>query len=745
MTYKQINTQYNKVCELIYHRQLKEAFDELSKLVSLSGNGDHRIELENHEETYRNILKYSFEQVEDPQKEVIYKKLLKQVLELTDQVAENIVDEHKLLSVTNIKRHTIDPQTLTEERSEEIIDRLEFSSELQDLLSETGGISGNTGRYNEEEIRSALVSAFNLFRVTGKYNDALVGFGKRISLSPNVAWYNKSVIVSAITLSLLRRFDEAKVLLLFDFFDQQDDQVWQRALAGLVTVLNRYDRRISYYPAITEKLHALKGNKDLERNIQDLIIQFIKSKETEKITKKFQEEIVPEMIKLRPRLEDKLDLENLISESDMEDKNPDWETFFKDSPDLLSKLEEFSQLQIEGSDVFMSAFSMLKQFSFFDELINWFMPFHKDNNEVEQYFHNMKEDFDADSFLDGLQKTAYLCNSDKYSFCLNVNRMPAMQRDAMLDMFKMEMQAMQEISKEEEILDKPVKDKMVFTQYLQDLYRFFKIHPLKNEFFDIFNMRFDLHNTYFFNVLVKDPAIIRNIAEFYFSRDYYEEALEIFSEIMKDNEDYELLQKTGYCYQQLDQYEKAIEYYKKAEYFEKNKSWVLKKIAFCYRKLKHYPEALEYFKQVESLEPENLYIQTMLGRTYLDLDDYETALKYYFKVEYLQPENHKVRRPIGWCSFLLGRFENARKYFIRIPENAINEYDYLNLGHVEWCLGNKKSAIGYYRKALAASGKFEWFAAEFDNDKKYLIKFGIDKLDIPLMLDFLRFDSENNQ
>ncbi|HYX07101.1 MAG TPA: hypothetical protein VE912_10255, partial [Bacteroidales bacterium] len=461
MTYKQINTQYNKVCELIYHRQLKEAFDELSKLVSLSGNGDHRIELENHEETYRNILKYSFEQVEDPQKEVIYKKLLKQVLELTDQVAENIVDEHKLLSVTNIKRHTIDPQTLTEERSEEIIDRLEFSSELQDLLSETGGISGNTGRYNEEEIRSALVSAFNLFRVTGKYNDALVGFGKRISLSPNVAWYYKSVIVSAITLSLLRRFDEAKVLLLFDFFDQQDDQVWQRALAGLVTVLNRYDRRISYYPAITEKLHALKGNKDLERNIQDLIIQFIKSKETEKITKKFQEEIVPEMIKLRPRLEDKLDLENLISESDMEDKNPDWETFFKDSPDLLSKLEEFSQLQIEGSDVFMSAFSMLKQFSFFDELINWFMPFHKDNNEVEQYFHNMKEDFDADSFLDGLQKTAYLCNSDKYSFCLNVNRMPAMQRDAMLDMFKMEMQAMQEISKEEEILDKPVKDKMV--------------------------------------------------------------------------------------------------------------------------------------------------------------------------------------------------------------------------------------------------------------------------------------------
>ena len=51
-----------------------------------------------------------------------------------------------------------------------------------------------------------------------------------------------------------------------------------------------------------------------------------------------------------------------------EDKNPEWETFFKESPDVYNKLEEFTNLQMEGADVFLGAFAMLKQFDFFNEI-----------------------------------------------------------------------------------------------------------------------------------------------------------------------------------------------------------------------------------------------------------------------------------------------------------------------------------------------------------------------------------------
>ena len=63
---------------------------------------------------------------------------------------------------------------------------------------------------------------------------------------------------------------------------------------------------------LTDEEWNTRKNKQLEKHIEIILIQFLKSKETEKITKKFNEEIIPEVIKLRPKIQDKLDLENII-------------------------------------------------------------------------------------------------------------------------------------------------------------------------------------------------------------------------------------------------------------------------------------------------------------------------------------------------------------------------------------------------------------------------------------------------
>ena len=94
------------------------------------------------------------------------------------------------------------------------------------------------------------------------------------------------------------------------------------------------------------------------------------------------------MMKMQPNIEKNLDLENILSEDFSEDKNPDWEKVFEDSPDLLDKLQDFSKMQIEGSDVFMSAFSKLKHFPFFNEVSNWFTPFYKENEYIDMIVEN---------------------------------------------------------------------------------------------------------------------------------------------------------------------------------------------------------------------------------------------------------------------------------------------------------------------------------------------------------------------
>jgi len=96
--------------------------------------------------------------------------------------------------------------------------------------------------------------------------------------------------------------------------------------------------------------------REFKANLESTILQFIRSKETEKIQRILQDEIIPEMMKISPNLRNKLSIEGLLSEGFSEDKNPGWQEIFKDSPGLMDKMEELTEMQMEGADVFMSSF-----------------------------------------------------------------------------------------------------------------------------------------------------------------------------------------------------------------------------------------------------------------------------------------------------------------------------------------------------------------------------------------------------
>ena len=448
------------------------------------------------------------------------------------------------------------------------------------------------------------------------------------------------------------------------------------------------------------------------------------------------------MTKLVPKLKDKLDLDKLIPDDFLEDKNPDWGKIFEESEGLYAKVEEFSKMQLEGADVFMSAFSQLKQFSFFSEMSNWFMPFHPDNPVIDEAFDFADAEFNKKLFLEGMDRTGYMCNSDKYSFCLNVKLMPEAQKGMLLKLFQAELNSMDELKKEEEILDATKNSKTIYTQYIHDLYRFHKLFRFKHEFYDVFDSKLDFYNSIFFKELVKDDSVLRKIAEYHFQNENFEVAIKIYLDFEGINEDPEMLEKVAYSYQMLGDYKTALNYYKQAEIFNTNKEWTLKKIALCYRNLKKPRKALDYYLRAESLKPDNLYTQASIGHCYLELKDYEKALKYYFKVEYLNPKNTRVWRPIAWCCFVEGKFDKAAKYYAQINAQSPNKHDFLNMGHLEWCKGNKKEAINLYKKSIEATGSsLESFFSSFEEDKPHLLQHGINADDIPIMLDHLLYQT----
>ncbi|MBI9034985.1 MAG: tetratricopeptide repeat protein [Bacteroidales bacterium] len=706
-------------------------------MVKITANADYLDRLDNEEFNYQNILKYTIMGVDDPARDKVYHHVMASILELSDVVYMDLMMDKRSSFYFSLKKQTGRQMISGLSEAAKIVEDLSFQGEID-------GILGDIPLSSEAEDKSSkynITDVFNRLWLTDKYSDVEIALAESIFKNEYISWYDKCLLVTSITLSLFRCFDQRKISLLTAVSLGNENEIWQRAFFGLIISLYKYDQRLFLYPEIIEQIHQLKEMPGVAENMETVILQLIKSKDTEKISKKMQEEIIPEMMKFQPRIEDKLDLDDLVKDDFSEDKNPDWENFFEDSPELLDKLQKFSEWQLEGADVFMSAFAMLKFFPFFDNITNWLVPFYAYQKDLQKALSAENLKFKSADFLDGLQKATHMCNSDKYSFILNIPMMPDAQKDLISKFFGAEMEQIADLSAQHQLVDANAKSRVIFTQYIQDLYRFFKLNRNRADFEDIFEMELDLYNTTTYKILIEDKRVIRKIGEYCFEKGHYYKAEGIYLGLTEVGEvDNEVYEKLGFCNQKTENYEKAIEFYNKAELFDANREWTLKKLAFCHRKLGKHKEALKYYHQLEKMKPENLHIQVLIGNSYLDLKAYAKALKHYYKVEFLKPDDIKIMRPIAWCSFILGKFDDSRRYYEKLMLENPTHFDLMNFGHLELVDGNRSEAIDLYVKSIKhEQNNLRIFINGFKDDKKYLLRHGIKESDISILLDYIQY------
>jgi tetratricopeptide (TPR) repeat protein len=623
-----------------------------------------------------------------------------------------------------------DPQSVS--------DRLEeFLSEknLQQMLKETGTPQGES---------KPIESIFRLIWLTHTLKDTSIEKIRSIAHSTLLEIPEKCLIVSALTISLLDYFDAGKVLLLMEFVNEHEKEVYERALTGLGLVLIWYDRRVSFYPEIMSRLDEFSQDEGIQQDMEALLLQLLMAQETESIVKAFEEEVLPDMKKMMPKFEDKLQLDKIIGEEDLEGKNPDWKDLIEEVPGLFERIEKFTRMQMEGGDVFLSTFSQLKRFDFFTRMSNWFVPFYADHPDLRNQENDEEKIFSR--LLEGLGRAFYLCNSDKYSFALNFNAVPPQQRSMIMTYFEAELEQMKEMASEEEILSPSAASNAIFIQYIQDLYRFFKLYPFHNEFNDIFQNKIRFTELYFYKTFFERANFTARLAMFYFDRGHYPEAIEMNKYlIQKEGPKAEYYEKIGYSFQKLGKLEEAIEFYKTAELFDADRLWILKKLGLCSMKLKDYSTALTYFEGCAQIQPEDLTIRAQIAHCYLNQKNFEEALNNYSKVLYFQPDNLKVLRPIAYCQFVLGKLEAAEESYAKILSGSEphGPFDLMNAGHVLLCLNKRKEALSLYKKSktdlLFTTNSFQ---AAFEEDIPYLLKNGIKEEELPLLLDYLLFKIE---
>lgn len=732
MNAAQIHATFKSALQFLSLGKLKNAFEKTKVLVDELQIGEFADRLQDLQKNYEYLLHYYITGVDDPQRKIVYNKLVAKIFVLNSELREELLLRNSSNFEYSQKRYF--PFSRRYGSASELLTSLKYFHSQSALIMNLADAHESELKRLRSNYETALSELFSVFWLSGSYHTDEKTLFSKVMQPDYPGWLEKTLAVSALTLNLWRMFDENKLALLFDACQQEDQRVKQRALVGLCFVLAKHNRFLPFFPSVRNRLVLLADDSHIVDNFQNIIIQIIGTAETEMISKKMQEEILPEMMKISPKLRDKMDADSLLSTDELNEENPEWQELLDESG-ISDKLKELSELQMEGADVYMSTFSLLKSFPFFSTFSNWFLPFDAQYSSVNELFK-----VDDNSLLTAFVNNNVMCNSDKYSFCLSILQMPESQRGMLKQSFKMEAEQLDEMSKEEAILAPDIAAKNISKLYIQDLFRFFKLYPQHADFPDMFAFSLLMHRSYLFDILSDDKDFKRSIAEYYFSKNHYAQALELFESMQHDTPPLaSLYQKIGYSYQQTSQFDKALAAYTKADLIQPDDLWTIKKMALCYRLSGNFAKALEYYQHVEFLKPDQRAVMMQIGHCYLELGKFKEALNIYFKMDALEGEDVKVWRAISWCSFVSGNISQADYYVKKLLEDKPTTHDYLNAGHIAWCQHRLQDAVDLYRKSLSLlDNNMDAFLESLNDDQPYLISNGIDKDEIPLMLDALQ-------
>jgi tetratricopeptide (TPR) repeat protein len=722
---------HERICTLIISNRIFEAITAIENFITYSKLTSKLDELSNQKRIYIEMLNYTVENIVDAQKGLIHTNIKRSLLEIADSTLQYALSNIGLHIFQMNKELKIEATGFSEQTIY-ILDELAFNEELETILAGQNYTKTSSTNIDYEQI---IQKCFHIAWLSEHLIDVDIQLFNKILNSNRFTDENRCQIVSGLSLGLQRLFDKEKFKLLFNYFHSSEQMVTQRALVGLVIAFVIYDKRLSLYPEIQSFLN--KTIKETPKELlKHVILQILNACDTENISKKFREEILPEVKKIESKLKDKFNVDAVLSDDLDSEKNPDWESLIQDSPDLMNKLQEFTDLQMQGSDVLMGTFSMLKHFDFFKKEENWFLPF-TEGTTANGYIMKNKEN---DLLSANLAYSPFMCNSDKFSLLLNLQYMQESQKKTILDYLNAEVDQLKELVKDKELNDSLFNNKLIITHTIQDLYRFVKLFPFHTEIPDIFLNDWNMFENKTLKNFITETDCQKDIAQFFLNRDIYFLALPIYENMAANEPDNPIYyEKIGFCFEQIKNFNKAIEYYKKAELFDINHNWINKRIGWCFRQLKDFESALNYYIEAEKSDPDSNVVQNQIGYCLLELNQYQKALDCFYKVYYKNTGNKKILRPLAWCCLNAGKIEEAELFYLQIIENNPTHNDYFNLGHIFWAKGNIDQAIPYYQKSikLLADG-FNRFLRSYEEDKKLLINLGISLLDIEILPDILR-------
>ena len=379
---------------------------------------------------------------------------------------------------------------------------------------------------------------------------------KEIILSPTIHTNDAQLIVSAITLAINNIFDIRKFILLTQIYQQTNDQqIKQKALVGWA--INIHDK-IQIYPEIQQTIQQLLKSPKTQEEILQLQMQLYLCMNTEKDQQEIQQNIIPNIINNQ-----KLTSWGEVGEDSQEDYiqnilNPEAEE--QAIEETEQNIQKILEMQQKGTDIYFSSFIHMKNFSFFQNITNWFRVFDINHPELNKIKNKQNS-----QLLNIIQQQKLLCDNDQYSFTLAfANIMEKIPQDILQAINESQINANEEleIDANGETQSLPqwgevgggfplgevggdshnIPTPTLYRRlYLQTLYRFFKLYQNKNNFYNPFQPIQQQHTIYHYPQLAQYTSkTILQIIRFIYKQKNYQDLQYLLDNILTYNHNQQL-------------------------------------------------------------------------------------------------------------------------------------------------------------------------------------------------------------
>lgn len=697
MTPQQLYPVKTRISEALACNRVNSALSELESMAAaVSAPWPIKDKIEKLKEHYKLLLQYALDGIMDSGRVAVRDEIMSGIATTADMIIrEATIKDSSKLYFSVLRYENMQADSSVSQLA--AIYREKNSRYNMGIMTGNHDIKEADGTLLAIALESLATRLFNVIWTKHPFessdNDAVLSIMENDTLPLHM----KVLMLNAVLLGALEYYDEHRLFTLAEIYRRQLPQLEVRALCAMLMVM-WMQREYTHTRKFSDVIAALSDMPRWREDVKMAFLQLVRTRDTERINRTMREDVIPSMMKLRPEINKIIKDESDIVDSVSMEANPEWEELFEKSG-LGDKLREISEMQADGADVMMSTFSHLKTFPFFSDVAHWFLPFYPEESHVRAVLGS-----DSLELGELLAATPMLCDSDKYSMVLSLERIAGVARRLMMEQIKAQGINMAEL-RNSSLLPEATERENAANKYVQDLYRFFSLFRRKNEFENPFGSPVNLVELPELASVFDDTDTITVVAQFYFKRGYYAEALSLYKILMnRAGADAQLCQKAGYCLQQSGDIRGAIEMYEQSELYNSDSAWTMRRLAVCYRLEGDSAKAAAYYARLMEKKPEDLTLALHLGACLLDLKKYDEALKQYFKVEFLDSSSTRALRPIAWCLFLTGQLERSRGYYEKIMTDAPTANDCLNYGHLFMAQGRYRDALAQYKDSLRLCG-----------------------------------------